>query len=241
MADLPVLTISSVNQATELIGDRLANEVRLQLHEMTSLLEAEAIKETTRPGRHGYVLTNPELLDCKSRAKVRLVREYDRLYQETMRQCDRVLLPLDNDIAALKVSIAMEDHEIPHAGPALTERNRGVQHCYYPEAQFSLHPSYEYGTTQQTRVPYQPAFATDQERAQASARDRRAQREWWKSNLAFLEKIRKILEDNRIQLERALKSELDHHLRRQSDLGVGYHGYEFRPLPAPAPVPPPAP
>lgn len=58
--------------------------------------------------------------------------------------------------------------------------------------------------------------------------NRRAQREWWKANLRILNAKKKIVEKNKVELERDLKTEFDSTLESTSELGAGYVDYTFQ-------------
>jgi len=64
-------TISSLAEANDVLRNRGIDQVegyqlvQFHLDERSSLLDAAEIKTRTRPGRVGFRLLNPELLDCK--------------------------------------------------------------------------------------------------------------------------------------------------------------------------------
>uniref|UniRef100_A0A0E0GSS0 Uncharacterized protein n=1 Tax=Oryza nivara TaxID=4536 RepID=A0A0E0GSS0_ORYNI len=203
-----------------------AHQVQFCLHEQTSLKEATEIKVITRPGRHGFKLVNPELLNCKFKAKVKLDVCYKTMFNACMVQCDQELLPLEARIAQLKNLILSTDDQIPHRGPEVDQRNRGVQLMLYPNPPFPDDPDYEFGSANQ-RVPYQAAYANDAQRNAAVARDKHAQRAVWNTNLRLLEAKKSFLEKKKIELERVLREEFDKMIEEQSDLGVGYANYQF--------------
>lgn len=65
------------------------------------------------------------------------------------------------------------------------------------------------------------------QRNAAVARDKRAQRAVWNTNLRLLEVKKSVLEKKKIELERVLREEFDKMIEEQSDLGVGYANYQF--------------
>ena len=127
-------------------------------------------------------------------------------------------------IAELKDLMLSTDDQIPHIGPEVHHRNRGVQQMLYPNPPFPIDPDYEFGTPQQ-RVPYQAAYTTDAERNDAVSRDKRAQRAVWNTNLRLLE-VKKSALEKKTELERRLKAEFKKVNEQQSDLGVGYANYQ---------------
>jgi hypothetical protein len=131
-----VASLDEVNGVLQEMGINAigqAHQVQFCLHEQTSLKEATEIKVITRPGRHGFKLVNPELLNCKFKAKVKLDVCYKTMFNACMVQCDQELLPLEARIAQLKNLILSTDDQIPHRGPEVDQRNRGVQLMLYPE------------------------------------------------------------------------------------------------------------
>ncbi|KAM3336545.1 hypothetical protein ACQJBY_030512 [Aegilops geniculata] len=143
-----------------------AGLVRFQLDEQPRLQEAAKINVKTHPGRHGFILVNPELLKCKSSAKTALETSFNTMLDASLERIDQELQGVEASIAALEVLVLCDDNQMAHNGASLPERNRGVQHAIYP------HPP-------QQRVPYQPAYGTQQERDETATRDRRAQRALW--------------------------------------------------------------
>nr|AAW56927.1 hypothetical protein [Oryza sativa Japonica Group] len=220
-------TISSLADADDVLENRGINQVeginqvQFRLDEQISLVAATEVKVRTRPGRLGFRLLNPELMDCKFQTKVKLDEAYERMFTECMIECDQELVPLEAHIAELKRLLLLPNNEIEDIGPDIMQRGRGLQ-------QFPLYPEYEYHPPPQPQIPYQPAYATAKERENARSRDRRAQRAWWHANLTLLETKKKILEGKRIDLERGLRSEMRKALESQSDLGAGYTNYHFR-------------
>ena len=95
--------------------------------------------------------------------------------------------------------------------------------------QFPEDPSFEHATPQQ-RVPYQHAYGTQQERDEAAARDRRAQRALWHAKLCILEAGQSILKERRSEMMSKMRVEFKRIMEEPSDLGVGYADYEFPPL-----------
>jgi hypothetical protein len=95
--------------------------------------------------------------------------------------------------------------------------------------QFPRDPSFEHGTAQQ-RVPYQQAYATQQERDEAAARDRRAQRAFWNAKLRILEARQSLLKEMRSEMMSKMRAEFKRIMEQRSDLGAGYADYEFPPL-----------
>ena len=76
------------------------------------------MKTKARPGRHGFKLVNPELLE-----------DFNTMFEACMAECDLELLPLQAHIAQLKQLLLSTDAQIPHIGLAPKERNRWVQQC----------------------------------------------------------------------------------------------------------------
>ncbi|VAH24038.1 unnamed protein product [Triticum turgidum subsp. durum] len=219
-AALQDLGITEVNQA---------NQVRFQLDERAPLQDAAEIGVRTRPGRHGFILVNPELLECKSKTKRALERSFNIMINEALERIDQEMLGVDASISELKVLVLKNDNQMPHNGPPLVERNRGVQHVIYPHPPFPEDPSFEHGTPRE-RVPYQPAYGTQQERDEAAARDRRAQRALWHAKLCILEARQSILKDKRSEMMSKMRVEFNRIMEEPSDLGAGYAAYEFPPL-----------
>ncbi|EAY74422.1 hypothetical protein OsI_02312 [Oryza sativa Indica Group] len=223
-----VSSLGEVNGALQEIGINTidqAHQVQFRLHKQTSLKEATEIKMMIQTGRHGFRLVNPELLDCKFDARVKLEEWYNTMLDACMAQCDHELFSLEASIAELKDLMLSTDDQIPHIGPEVHHRNRGVQQMLYPNPPFPIDPDYEFGTPQQ-RVPYQAAYTTDAERNDAVSRDKRAQRAVWNTNLRLLEVKKSALEKNKTELERRLKAEFKKVNEQQSDLGVGYANYQ---------------
>ena len=77
-------------------------------------------------------MLNPELLECKYEAKMMLETSMNHVLDASIQRIDEDLERIVNSIATLKVLVNTPDHKIPHHGPALNERNRGVQHMIYP-------------------------------------------------------------------------------------------------------------
>uniref|UniRef100_A0A453A622 Uncharacterized protein n=1 Tax=Aegilops tauschii subsp. strangulata TaxID=200361 RepID=A0A453A622_AEGTS len=208
-AALQGLQITQMNQA---------GQVQFQLHEEAPLEEAAKIGERTRPGRHGFILVNPELLECKTKTKGVLERSFKNMLAATLQRTDKEMLEVDASISVLKVLVLKNDDEMdqlgPH-GPPLNERNRGVQQVIYP------HPP---------RVPYQAAYGTQQERDEAAARDRCAQRALWHAKLCILEMRQSILKDKRSEMMSKMTAVFNRIMEEPSHLGVGYADNEFPPL-----------
>ncbi|CAL5068783.1 unnamed protein product [Urochloa decumbens] len=227
-----VSSLADVNNALQEMNINAidqAGQVQFRLHEQTSLQEAAKIKMNTQPGKHGFNVVNPELLDCKYRVKVALEESYNTMFDACMRQCDDELLPVEASIAELKALELSTDQQIPHIGPDVFHRNRGVQQMLYPNPPFDIYPGYEYGTAHQ-RVPYQPAYTTQSEIDDAIARDKRAQRAVWAAKLRFMEARKDVLEKKKIEMERRMRAEYERVMEDPSDLGVGYTEYHFLPL-----------
>ena len=93
------------------------NNVRFQLDEQAPLQDAANMKVKTRPGKHGFVLVNPELLECKYRAKMALETSFNRMLDTSMERIDQELQPIEAGIATLKVLVRYNDHQIPQNGP----------------------------------------------------------------------------------------------------------------------------
>ncbi|XP_044963594.1 uncharacterized protein LOC123422103 [Hordeum vulgare subsp. vulgare] len=220
-AALQDLHITDLNQA---------NKVRFRLDERAPLQEAANITvRTTHPGSHGFILVNPELLKCKLKAKTALETSFNTMLDASLELIDQELQGVEASIAALKVFVRYDDNQMPHNGPPLLQRNRGVQHVIYPHPPFPRAPSFENGTPQQ-RVPYQPAYATQQERDEAAARDRRAQRAIWHAKLRILEARQSILKDKRSEMMSKMMAEFKRIMDERSDLGAGYADDGFPPL-----------
>ncbi|KAI5020868.1 hypothetical protein ZWY2020_045756 [Hordeum vulgare] len=209
-AALQDLHITDVNQA---------NLVRFQLDEEAPLQEAINIDVRTYPGRHGFILVNPELLKCKFKAKTALETSFRTMLHASLGRIDQELQGVEASIAALKVLVLYHDNQIPNNGP---QRNRGVLHAIYP------HPPF----THQQRVPCQPAYGTQtqQERDEAAARDRRAQRALWHAKLRILEARQSILKDKRSEMMSKMMAEFKRIMDERSDLGAGYADDGFPPL-----------
>jgi len=94
----------------------------------------------------------------------------------------------------------------------------------YPNPPFPEDPSFEFAPGNQ-RVPYQTAFATNEELDAAIYRDKRAQRAFWRTNLRLLERKKSVLEKKKIDLEKSLGAEFCQVIEEQSDLGVGYANF----------------
>ena len=126
-------TISSLAEANDVLRNRVIDQVegyqlvQFHLDERSSLLDAAEIKTRTRPGRVGFRLLNPELLDCKNKTKIEVEKAYKRLFNQCMLQCEQELVPLEAAIAELKRRLLLPDNEIADVGPDVMHRNRGVQ------------------------------------------------------------------------------------------------------------------
>lgn len=126
-------TISSLAEANDVLRNRGIDQVegyqlvQFHLDERSSLLDAAEIKTRTRPGRVGFRLLNPELLDCKNKTKIEVEKAYKRLFNQCMLQCEQELVPLEAAIAELKRRLLLPDNEIADVGPDVMHRNRGVQ------------------------------------------------------------------------------------------------------------------
>lgn len=231
-----VSSMADVDAALEDLQITAMNEahlVRFQLDERASLEDAADISVRTRPGRHGFILVNPELLDCKSIAKRALERSFNTMLDEALERIDQEMLGVDASIAALKILVLKNDNEMDQLGPngpPLLERNRGVQQVIYPHPPFPVAPSFEHGTTLQQRFPFQPAYGTQQERDEASARDRRAQRAIWHAKLRILEARQSILSGKRSETMSKMRAEFKRIMEEPSDLGAGYADHAYPPL-----------
>ncbi|XP_037444891.1 uncharacterized protein LOC119314244 [Triticum dicoccoides] len=209
-----------------------ADQVRFQLDERAPLQDAAAISLRTHPGRHGFILVNPELLKCKSKTKGTLEESFNNMLDASLERMNQEMEGVEASIAFLKVLVLYDDKQMAQMapnGPPLLERNRGVQHAIYPHPPFPEDPSFEHATPQQ-RVPYQHAYGTQQERDEAAARDRRAQRALWHAKLRILEARQSILKDKRSEMMSKMRVEFKRIMEEPSDLGVGYADYEFPPL-----------
>lgn len=122
-AALQDLQITEMNQA---------GLVRFQLDERAPLQEAAKINVKTHPGRHGFILVNPELLKCKSSAKTALETSFNTMLDASLERIDQELQGVEASIAALRVLVLYNDNQMAHNGPPLLERNQGVQHAIYP-------------------------------------------------------------------------------------------------------------
>ncbi|RLN40032.1 hypothetical protein C2845_PM01G39720 [Panicum miliaceum] len=73
MANIRIVSsLEDVNTALQDLNIHTAaqvNGVQFQLDEPASLQEAANMKMKTLPGRHGFRLVNPELLECQGRAR----------------------------------------------------------------------------------------------------------------------------------------------------------------------------
>lgn len=80
-------TISSLADADDVLENRGINQVeginqvQFRLDEQISLVAATEVKVRTRPGRLGFRLLNPELMDCKFQTKVKLDEAYERMFR----------------------------------------------------------------------------------------------------------------------------------------------------------------
>ncbi|XBI40257.1 hypothetical protein VPH35_124871 [Triticum aestivum] len=206
------------------------NQVRFQLDERAPLQEAAMIGERTRPGRLGFILVNPELLECKTKTKGALEREFKNMLAEALQRIDQEMLEVDASTSVLKVRVLKTDAEVdllgPH-GPPLDERNAGVQHVIYPNPPFPENPSFERGPGQ--RFPYQSAYGT-QKQTDAAARDRLAQRSLWRAKLEILENRQSILKDKRSETMSKLTAVFDRIMAEPSHLGAGYEDRAYPPL-----------
>ena len=141
-------TISSLAEAGNVLENRGINsvqgnnQVQFCLDERTSLVAATKVKARTRPGRLGFRLVNPELMDCKFQTKAELDEAYERMFTECMNECDQQLIPLEAHIAELKRLLAQPDNEIENTGTDIMQRNRGLQQVLYlhPPVYLSFHP-----------------------------------------------------------------------------------------------------
>ena len=100
---------------------------------------------------------------------------------------------------------------------------------HFSHFQFPSKPRFEHDKHHQ-RVPYQNAYATQQERDATAARDRHAQRAIWEVKLRILEARQSILEKEKIEMLSKMRSEFKTMMEQRSDLGTGYAEYEFPPL-----------
>uniref|UniRef100_A0A453GWN4 Uncharacterized protein n=1 Tax=Aegilops tauschii subsp. strangulata TaxID=200361 RepID=A0A453GWN4_AEGTS len=202
-AALQDLHITEMNQA---------GLVRFQLDQQAPLPKAAKINVKTHPGRHGFILVNPELLKCKSSAKTALETSFNTMLDASLERIDQELHGVEASIVALEVLVLYDDNQMAHNGPSLPERNRGVEHAIYP------HPH---------RVPYQPAYGTQQERDEAAARDRRAQRALWHAKLRILKVRQSILKERRSEMMSKMRAEFKRIMEERSDLGASYADDEF--------------
>jgi len=240
-------TVSSLDEVNVVLQEMginaiaKANQVEFRLHEQTSLQNAMNLKAKdrpgrcgfkllnpelakVRPGRCGFKLLNPELLECKYKAMLKVQETFNTMLQTCMAECDLQMHPLEVQIVNLNQLLLSTDAQIPHVGPPREERNRGVQQNIYPNPPFPEDPSFEFAPGNQ-RVPYQTAFATNEELDAAIYRDKRAQRAFWRTNLRLLERKKSVLEKKKIDLEKSLRAEFCQVIEEQSDLGVGYANF----------------
>jgi len=223
-------TVSSLDEVNVVLQEMginaiaKANQVEFRLHEQTSLQNAMNLKAKVRPGRRGFKLLNPELLECKYKAMFKVQETFNTMLQTCMAECDLQMHPLEVQIVNLNQLLLSTDAQIPHVGPPREERNRGVQQNIYPNPPFPEDPSFEFAPGNQ-RVPYQTAFATNEELDAAIYRDKGAQRAFWRTNLRLLERKKSILEKKKIDLEKSLRAEFCQVIEEQSDLGVGYANF----------------
>lgn len=143
-----VSSLGEVNGALQEMGINTidqAHQVQFRLHKQTSLKEATEIKMMIQTGRHGFRLVNPELLDCKFDARVKLEEWYNTMLDACMAQCDHELFSLEASIAELKDLMLSTDDQIPHIGPEVHHRNRGVQQMLYPNPPVCLFLFFFYG------------------------------------------------------------------------------------------------
>ncbi|OEL16800.1 hypothetical protein BAE44_0022183 [Dichanthelium oligosanthes] len=219
-----VVTMSSLAQAEQVTENRLVNEVAPHIHAETSLKDANGIKVSTRPGVQGFRVMNPELLDCKFAAKIKLAEAFTAMLEGWMEECYREINHVDLLIATVRKKIAIPDASLPHRGPPETERNQGIYQCFLPAAQFGEFPSYEVdGAALRIQGPYDNA----KDRALAIQRDRDSQRAWWKLNLEFLEARKKVLGEKARELEKQVTIIKETAMKSKSLLGAGYADYSL--------------
>ena len=96
--------------------------------------------------------------------------------------------------------------------------------------QFPIEPEFEIAGPVGQRVPYQQAYGTQQERNDAAARDRRAQRALWETKLRIMEVRQSILKQKKFEMMARMRAELKRIMEERSDLGIGYAEYQFPPL-----------
>ncbi|WVZ75121.1 hypothetical protein U9M48_023208 [Paspalum notatum var. saurae] len=149
-----------------------------------------------------------ELLECKYRAKVALETSFNLMLDESIQRIDQELKPIEDSIAALRVLVRIPDKQIQHTGPALQQRNRGLVHCVYLCPLFPIEPEFEIAGHVGQRVPYQLAYGTQQERDDAAARDRRAQRALWETKLRIMEVRQSILKQQKFEMMARMRAEL---------------------------------
>jgi len=135
-AELKALQITETNQA---------HLVRFQLDEQVPLQEAFNISAKTNPGRHGFILDNPELLKCKTKAKAALETSFNTMLDASQDRIDEDLQGVEASLEALRVLVRYNDNQMGHNGPPLVERNRGTQHCIYPHPPVRVFCSLSFG------------------------------------------------------------------------------------------------
>uniref|UniRef100_A0A453GWT4 Uncharacterized protein n=1 Tax=Aegilops tauschii subsp. strangulata TaxID=200361 RepID=A0A453GWT4_AEGTS len=144
-AALQDLHITEMNQA---------GLVRFQLDQQAPLPKAAKINVKTHPGRHGFILVNPELLKCKSSAKTALETSFNTMLDASLERIDQELHGVEASIVALEVLVLYDDNQMAHNGPSLPERNRGVEHAIYP------HPHVRCSLSWDNKDHFKPVLST---------------------------------------------------------------------------------
>ncbi|TVU21649.1 hypothetical protein EJB05_31299, partial [Eragrostis curvula] len=243
-------TISSLEEAGDALKNRDIDQVQFLLHEQTSLQAATEVMVRTCPGKLGYSVKLDEAYrrfeECMQQCDQELrplevhITQLKRLLllpdneiahvgpdiMQRNQGVQHVLYPHPPGIKMLSLG-SFKTGAVLLTGlfvydifwvfiPVMV----GVAKYFDTPIKFPLYPSYEYHDSPEERIPYQPPYATAEERDDARSRDRRAQRAWWRTNLTLLETKKKILEGKRIELEIGLASEMRKALESQSDLGA---------------------
>lgn len=235
MAAAPIRVISTMDdvaaalQQLQITTMDQAGDVQFRLDEQAPLIEAAKIKMKTQPGERGFRLLNPELLECKFKAKMELEISFNRVLDASNQRIDNELEEIEASIALLKIYARYNDNQVEPHGPPLVERNRGVRHAIYPHPPFPITPSFDHGTPAE-RIRFQHAFGTQAARNEAAARDIRAQRAIWQAKLRLLEVRQSILTKEKVEMNIKMRQEFKRLTEERSDLGVGYADYELPPL-----------
>lgn len=120
VAELQALQITETNQV---------HLVRFQLDDQVPLQETFNISAKTNPGRHRFILDNPELLKCKTKAKTALETSFNTMLDVSLDRIDKDLHGVEASLGALRVLVRYYDNQMAqmgHNGSPLVERNRGT-------------------------------------------------------------------------------------------------------------------